>query len=344
MVRYLETFFRNRWKIMIPTLILMFSGSALVLAAPKLFTVSARAWTEQSSYLGVPSGNAWQTPAQIQSGRFREFVSTGTFSRAIADRTKIGKTASEDDLEALAYEIRTSMTIWTTGDHSVHIGFSHSDPELALQVVQMSVEEYNKAKVVSESYQATSAAQFYQERIKLYEEQILPRSGSALQAYLEAHPELRRNLRENGPQDPQYVLLMQQADRDRAQYEEYKQRMDEIMMQSDAVLRTQDLAFRFVDPPELAPGGGTLGKKQVVLYAGASAGLGISYAALFLLLATELDPTLRSPGDVRRRLNIPLLDIVPDYGKRQGRVRRLFQTRHLRRRQGSPTAQASLGS
>jgi uncharacterized protein involved in exopolysaccharide biosynthesis len=333
MIRYLETFFRNRWIITLPALVLLFSGSALVLTTPRLFTASSLVWTEQSSYLGVQSGNVWQTPAQIQSGRFKEFVSTSTFSRAIVERTNIGETGTEDEMETLAYDIRTSMKIWTTGDHSVYIGFSHTDPELALQVVQASVEEYNNAKVASESYQATSAVQFYQDRIKLYEEQILPKSSSAVQAYLESHPELRRNLQEGASYDSQYVLLAQAAERDRATYEQYKQRLDEIMAQSDAVLRAQDLAFRFVDPPELAPGGGNISKRQMVLFAGAGAGLAMGYVALFLLLGTELDPTLRNPGDVRRRLHIPVLEIVPDYSKRQGMASRIFHKRRMNRRQ-----------
>jgi len=39
----------------------------------------------------------------------------------------------------------------------------------------------------------------------------------------------------------------------------------------------------------------------------------MGYTVLFVGLATTLDPSLRTARDVQRVLNLPVLDVVPDY-------------------------------
>src|SRR6476661_1886446 len=95
-IRYLETFFRNRWVISVPALILLFAGSILAVALmPRKYSVSARVWTERSAYLDAPGAdNQYLTAAQVQSNRFKELVSTVTFTRAIVDRILEGQDVS----------------------------------------------------------------------------------------------------------------------------------------------------------------------------------------------------------------------------------------------------------
>lgn len=331
MIRYLETFFRNRWIITIPALILLLSGSALVLTARKTYPVSARIWTERSVYLNVANaGNQYLTPAQVQAGRFREFIATDTFSRAIVDRTATGTSGSEAQKQKLVKAIQTRLQAWDAGEHSVVINFDDEDPRLAIQVVQVAVEEYNRISGASQNTQATSAAKFYQDRITQYEEQILPRSTGAVETYLEQHPELRRNLDNNAPRDPQLTLLQQEAERDRQQYQQYRQRLDEVLLQSDATKTYQEMAFRFVDPPAAKSGGGSIGKKKMAMYSGIGLGLSLGYVALFLFLATELDSTMRNPGDITRRLRVPVLDVIPDYTERRSIASRLRRSRRVK--------------
>jgi uncharacterized protein involved in exopolysaccharide biosynthesis len=164
---------------------------------------------------------------------------------------------------------------------------------------------------------------FYKERIATYETTILPRANEAVQQYLKDHPEMLLNQRAGSPIDPTYVQLERQAELDRAEYERYQQRLDEVMTQSQAVSKNQEASFRILDAPRVVAGNGGLSKKTLLTFVGGGAALALGYTVLFLGLATELDRTLRNPEDVRHRLKLPVLEIIPDYTVRphKGRSR-----------------------
>jgi len=334
MLRYLETFFRNKWIISIPGLILMLSGAGLIRYVPREYHAGARVWTERSVYLAAPgSDNQWVTPASIQSGRFHELISSDTFSRAVVDRTLLDATATETEKQWLADNIKGSLHVYAMGEHSVIVNFTTQDPQLAVDVVNIAIEEYNRVTAESGNAQALAAIRFYQDKVKEYEEVVLPRSGGAVKEYLENHPELRRAAQEGGMNDPAFSLLQQQASLDRAQYERYQQRLDEVMVQASAARYQQEVAFRVMDPPTLEAGGGMPSKKQMLMFSGAGLALCIGYALLFVFVGTEIDRTFRYPGDVRRWLNVPVLDVIPDYAPKSQKKQARWRTRRRRLRQ-----------
>jgi uncharacterized protein involved in exopolysaccharide biosynthesis len=314
-IRYLETFFRNRWVISLPALVLLFSGAGLALRSPKTFEASATVWAETSAYLEVSlSRNPYASPASVQGSRFSELVDTDMFVHRIIENTPMGKTASAAEKDQLSAAIHKGMQIGASGEHTVRVRFSHADPKVALAVVQAAISEYNQVTSESADLQAADAIAFYQERVKTYQDQIIPRSKKAVEDYLATHPEVRRQSQEGGPSDPNLVLLQQQFANDRDQYDHFAQKLEEIQVRSAAVSKNQEAAFRIMDPAEVSDAnGGKLSKKTIIVFAGLGAGLSLGYVALFLLLATELDQTMRNPGDVRRRLQLPVLEVIPDY-------------------------------
>ena len=325
-IRYLETFFRNRWLVAIPALLLAFSGAGLVITAPKQFTAGSTIWTEASAYLDLPRDpNRYATPAQIQDGRLSELLKTYSFTRSVVDKTSVGKTGTELEKDTLVAQIQQNLHISDSGEHTIQISFTHKNPELAVAVVKTVIEQYNQVTADSANLQANEAIKFYQERVQTYATQVLPASNKAVTDYLDAHPEVRQNQREGGPADPQLAQLQQQAQADRNQYEQYQQKLDDILTQSQAVAQHQEVAFRVMDPPGLiGDSSGKLPKKKMLVYAGAGAGVSIGYVALFLILASEIDHTLRNAGDVRYKLHLPVLEVIPDYSMRG--------TRRLRKR------------
>lgn len=328
-LRYLETCFRNRWLITIPAMILLFSSLALIATIEPTYEVSSRIWTDRSDYLQMPGDNPYLTPAQVQASRFRELISTKSFTSAIVERTAVGATGDGAEKRGLIAMIQRELQIYDTGEHSIFLGFKHENPQLALDIMTIAVDEFNGISLQSSQSQAEAALAFYRERVAQYEATILPRSNAAVLTYLEDHPEVRRNLQENGPPDPQLTMLQQQAERDRLQYDEYRRSLDAIALQSEAARQHQEHAFRFIDAPAVDKGG-ALGKKTILLYAGIGVGLSAGYIILFLLLATELDVSLRNASDVRRRLHLPVLDVIPDYTERRRRSFRLFRPRQHR--------------
>lgn len=332
MLRYLETFFRNKWLVTIPALLLLFCGAALALFIPKEYNASARIWTEKSAYFDVPNDNPWISAAQIQSNRFRELINTYTFTRAIVDRSPLGATGTEDEKVAYADKIRNKFYVGPQGENLVSVSFSDVRPDMALAVTQIAIEEYNRITAERSNVQSTEAIALYKERIATYETTIIPRSGKAVADYLEKYPEIRRQESQGSVTDPSYILLKQQADQDLQQYKYYQQQLDQVLNRTIATEKNQQVAFRIMDPPWITnANGASFGKRQLLMFAGASAGLSAGFVALFLGLATELDRTVRYAGDVRRKLQLPVLEVVPDYSVTNSRkARRAKSTKQKR--------------
>ncbi len=312
MLRYLETFFRNRWLVSFPALLLVFSGSALVVLVKPEHTATATVWTEQLPFVDLPTSatNRYLTPAQIQRNRLDELRHSYTFARAIVDRTPVGMGGIEQDKLELVGSIQDNLSIRNLGDNLIRIEFPHVDASLALSVIQTTIEEYTRVTGELATFQLTETRAYYQERIKEYETQVVPATSKAVTDYLTNHPELRDA--RNAQTDPNFALLQQQADSARNELEQYQRSLDTVRAQSDAVSRNQTVAFRIMDAPSVTTEA-ALSKKTLVLYAGVGVALGAGYALLFLFLATELDQTMRNSRDVRQRLGLNVLEVIPDY-------------------------------
>lgn len=314
MLRYIETFFRNKWLILIPALVFVLIGTALVLLVTPKYAAGATIWTERPIYLEIPGKqNVWITPAQAEAGRFRELISTRTFSQAIADRITFPAGMSEEDKTNLTADIRAGLYVSTSGEHLLRITFLYPEPTVTLAVVQAAIEEYTKVMAESANQQAKDAIDFYKERISTYETEVLPKSNGAVTEYLNQHPEIQLSQGDGVILDPTFIQLQRQAEIDRSEYERYQQRLDQVMTQSQAVTKNQIANFRILDAPIIAPGTGRLSKKDILMFTAGGAGVALGYAALFLGVATEFDRTIRNPGDVKRRLRLPVLEVMPDY-------------------------------
>jgi capsular polysaccharide biosynthesis protein len=316
MLRYIESFFRNKWLITIPALCLVLCGTALVLLVTPQYAADATIWVERPTYLEIPGKqNVWITPAQAEAGRFRELISTRTFSQAIAARINLPGGTSEVDKAHLTAAIQEGLYVWPEGEYLLSISFPYPESAVTLAVVQAAIDEYTKVMADSANRQAIDAIDFYKERISTYENEILPRSNGAVTEYLSKHPELQQKDPDVVIVDPTFIQLQRQAEIDRDLYARYQQRLDQVMTQSEAVNKNQVANFRVLDAPLITPGTGRLSKKNILVFVAGGAGLALGYVGLFLGVATELDRTIRNPGDVKRQLRLPVLDVIPVYAQ-----------------------------
>ena len=326
MLRYLETFFRNRWMISLPAVLLIVLSAGLTHFVKKKYQAGSTIWTDSSMYLDVGlTDSHYYTPAQLHSSRINELLTTDAFPRSVAKATPMGSHMTQQQEDALVSAIHSDMHIYPTGDHILQVTFSHLSPQVALSVVQAVIEQYNRVTNDSASAQAAQAVAFYKEQINVYEKTILPRSAQAVTEYLKAHPNSHAMPGDQpNSDDPNLALLLQQAERDRTQYESYQKRLDDVLNQSQAQSKSQEFAFKVIDKPAVTNAGTPkLSKKTMIMYSGAGLGMAGGYIVVFLLLATELDRTIRNPGDVSHRLHLPVLEVVPDYNqKARGRFSR----------------------
>jgi uncharacterized protein involved in exopolysaccharide biosynthesis len=311
---YIETFFRNRWLIILPALLLLASGVGVGLLLPPQYEATATIWTEAATYLDVPTAqNQYLAPAEIEARRWSELARTHSYATAVAGQV-LGETAVTDrERQAFVKRVQDDLQVSGTGDNTVEIRFEHTDQAVALAVVEHAIAEYTGIVNDASAQQAEEAIKFYREQVRMYEDEILPRSAEAITEYLREHPEAREIGPDGVPLDPPYALLEQQARADRATYQRYQERLIEVETQSAAVSTSQPVAFRIIDAPRIPANASTLNLKLTALVAVVGAGLSAGYAVVFVGLAAKLDPSLRSARDVERTLHLPVLDVVPDY-------------------------------
>lgn len=318
MNRYIETLFRNRWRVLVPALCLLASGMGLGLLLPQRPEATATIWTEAATYLDVPTAqNQYLSPAEAERRRFSELVRTHAFATTVVERLPHAQTASDRERQAFIKRVQNDLQVLNTGDNTMEVRFRYTDATIALAVVDQSIAEYTRVTNETAALQADEAIRFYREQVRMYEDEILPRSALALAAYLEETPQARQAGADGVPIDPHYALLEQQARADRAMYQDYQQRLNRVETQSQAVSTSQPVAFRVIDPPHVPVNSGASNLKLWLLFAGLGAGLSGGYMLVFVGLATTLDSSLRTAADVQRVLDLPTLVVVPDYADKR---------------------------
>jgi uncharacterized protein involved in exopolysaccharide biosynthesis len=327
--RYIETLFRNRWRVLVPALCLLGSGLGLALLLPLRYEATATIWTEAATYLDVPTAqNQYLSPAEAERRRFGELVRTHAFATAVVDRLPHAQTATDRERQAFTKRVQNDVQVLSTGDNTMEVRFRYTDAAIALAVVDQSIAEYTRVTNETAALQASEAIRFYREQVRMYEDEILPRSALAVAAYVEETPQARQVGPDGVPIDPQYALLEQQARADRAMYQDYQQRLNRVETQSQAVSTSQPVAFRVIDPPRVPANSGASNVKLWALFASLGAGLSVGYVLVFVGLATTLDSSLRSAADVQRVLHLPTLVVVPDYTTKRS-------ARHATQRSGA---------
>jgi uncharacterized protein involved in exopolysaccharide biosynthesis len=312
--RYIETFFRNRWLVIIPALFLLGSGLGVGVMLPPQYEATATIWTEAATYLEVPTApNQYLAPAEIETRRWSELARTHSYATAVAERMGGAPAATDRERQAFIKRLQDDLQVSGTGDNTVDIRFEHTNQAVALAVVEHAIAEYNRLVNDASAQQAEEAIAFYRQQVQMYEDEVLPRSAEAVTDYLREHPEARELGPDGVPLDPPYALLEQQARADRATYQRYQERLIEVETQSAAVSTSQPVAFRIIDAPRIPASASTLNLKLAALAAVVGVGLSAGYMVLFVGLAAKLDPSLRRAADVERTLHLPVLDVVPDY-------------------------------
>jgi uncharacterized protein involved in exopolysaccharide biosynthesis len=312
--RYLETFFRNRWLVSIPVLLLLIGGAVAAFKLPPQYEATATIWTDTALYFELPdTDNAYLPPAEIEARRFNELLRTHTFAGAIADRFPNAAQASTKERQQFIERLQQKLQIVSSGDHTIRLNFAHADSGVATAVVQFAIAEYSKVITETAALQAEEAITFYQQQIQVYETELLPRSTNAVNDYLRKYPRAREVGQDGAPLDATFALLSQQARADREAYQLYQQRLNEVQTQSEAANQNQPVTFRIIDEPHVPANSSQINTKLLALLAGVTIGLSGSYMALFLGLATALDRTMRSAEATERTLDMPVLDVIPDY-------------------------------
>lgn len=314
MLRYLNTFARHIWLIIIPLLILPLPLTVLLKSTS---TVRANLWVEQPLYVASPrpQEGAWDSnPASQVATLFTELMSTRTFLGSVMDSspTLSAQVKSDSDRQAALDAIASSVKSRAGGWRLISLTINNSDnPQQDLEVLNAVVNKFMAYYDDRIKTQNASAVAFYKDQLNKADQTLQDATGK-IDSFLKDHPELNPTGTTTNAVTPaqlEFVGLAQNRDAARKNYDDTKIALDRVQASYAAYLQGQDTTLKVQDKPEAfgVPGEGKF--RSILIAAGISlvAG-GILIVALTVIL-TWLDRSLRQPYYAQQLLQVKVLNL-----------------------------------
>jgi hypothetical protein len=314
-----DNFFRRWWLFLVPVIAMGALGVMQARSTLELYRTTATLSVSTNPLLpdqpvrGAEVG-LWETLAGATSRTVNERLGTDAFLGDVAEKAGLGD-AIESGLLGLDV-VRASVWASTSGDSLVRVNATWADPRTAHDLVVATIDEYRRFLGETVASAATSAEQFWSERLVQLEADR-DEAEDALVRYISDLPVL-----EPGTDYP--VTVQVEVNRLSGRLEALEAEVSDVEEQIDtAVLtRTQQTAsagesFSVIDPPVVptAPES-TFVRQAMSVVSFVLMGVVIAIAAL--VATTVLDRTISSPLELMAIPAIAQVVTVPA-GRRRRR-------------------------
>ncbi len=312
--KVLDVFFRHKFLIILPLVILTLAGAAASWSRQTTeYSSSAHIWTQKtpllSSSLGG-QGGAFTSPAAHQSRVLNDLLRLNSFRLSVA--AKVDGLAGQDP-ESQVTAVRKDTAVFSSGTNVLTIRHTDEYPALAQGIVEAIIETYSETFQSGVIGEADAAQAFYEERLEGARVE-LDESELALASYQGTlQPE---SVSETTASDPELTALLEDVRRAQRDYDEQLGRLEGIYLQRDAALEGRDLSFQVMDPPNLPSGPVATPKTDLLMLPILGLLLGVSTSGIVLFALIRLDDSIRMPGEARR-LGVPVLAVIPELGRRR---------------------------
>lgn len=305
--RAVETFFRHKWLILLPpVLIPLIVTPIVVFSAKPYYETWAGIWIARPMHLSYTNDwNQYITPAQNQSERLHELLRTHSFPMAVASRTELAEgIGSPESEQAIQQFISSNLGILPNGPRLLNLRFRAESPELALETMNAVIEAYQERVAADRISQADLAISFYEKRLVEAEER-LAEAQQGVQRYVAANPGLlappasgtSAQSQALAATDIRFPELTRLVENEQEEVERVRGQLERARIEASASLQADELSFQVLDAPRL-PTAPILEKRRLLVFPAAAllAGVGLSTVLLILLIA--LDRTIRRDSDL----------------------------------------------
>lgn len=328
--RLSETYFRHRWLYLIPTLVMLIFAAAYVVFSKPQYTAQGVLYVQQSSFLAqltdVPetSGSYWSTPAQITSGELSSLLETDAFIRAIVKETDLENEMDQGPQRVgdLLEEVRESVWVRTMGDNQVYFGASYDEPQVAVQLVNGMINSYLRWRTNGDRADSEVALNFFTDLIGEYRGS-LETARAAMRDYLSAHPEPLRGER-SAVEQMEIERLQSEINMAEARYINAIEKEEDARLSLAQIESDSQQTYIVIDAPHL-PYKNAVSRREQALMVIVFAAAGVMLSLGAVIGAALLDRTYRVPLDVRQRLGLPVLAIIPDTARKASKRQRAKQ-------------------
>jgi uncharacterized protein involved in exopolysaccharide biosynthesis len=344
---YLETLFRSKLLVLVPSLLLPALVFAGLRAMPPSYEVGATLWVdaatdEAPNYSGTaPSASAIEARAfqeRLRTEAFRErvvrdsgleeqvetyawpqpqapgsllagFVLTRPLGKALG---AVAATTPEEAWERATDAVLKQLSVTDLGHNLLTVSYKGPDRETGLKLVAAAIEANNAEKAV--------AAQRKAEGTSNVQSPVVAALVAEMRAAHDAYAEYASALSLSPTAAEQRKLEDLQKT-----YFDASNRLQQLKIaQAQATLETlaewtnKASSLTVIDAPggSLSP---TMGLKLQLALTVIGGVLGVALGATLVVLRTWLDGTVRGAASVETRLNLPVLAVVPAIERRQER-------------------------
>jgi capsular polysaccharide biosynthesis protein len=324
--RFLETFFRFKFLIVLPAIItpLIVIPFALLLVKP-YYETTAGLWVERPVY--VPTTEDWNryvTPAQNQQQRLTELLKTRSFVEDIARRSGLGPLLDTPDGRDDVFEyIGKVITTTPVGSKLLQIQVRADDPDISMAIIQASVAALRDRNANERMQQATASIAFYEQQAN-EASQTVSDSRERLRRYVAANPRLAADASSSAsvPRsslsaavlDPQLNDMLRRVESDEKENERLRGLVEQAKFEASAALEGNDSSLQVLDAP-IYPTRAQRERRRVLVFPIAGVAIGALISGLLLVALTAADRSVRSTADLQPMGRV--LGVVPRMGLRR---------------------------
>lgn len=313
-LRLLDSLFRHKFLAVLPFVLFGVLGVLYVNSQDPEYKTHGVILVEDRTLLSSITGvrgaeGGYQTPATYTSRQLNAILQTDAFVAAIAERSGLGEAAT---LEPDDYRmVRSSIGSWEAGENLVHVWSAHEDPELAQRFAEATIDSLIQWQIDAEVGQSTAAQGFLEPLTEQYRADLAA-ARDALEEYLQANPAPKDGDR---PVSEQLVI-----DGLTAEVSDAKNRYTDALPKEEAARLATAQAesdvrnrLQLIDAPETPVEPESRLKTSVMVLAVFLA-TGAMLSAAAVVGGALVDQTLRFPAEIKRRLNVDVLAVLPEAG------------------------------
>jgi len=326
MYRLLETIFRYPLRLLTILVLLPVIGVGIAyFVFPHTYEAAARLWAYQRFGVITSTGtdtNLYETPAQTQAIALSELLNTRSFALSVAHGIDIAPTlqlssdvlSNPQKLDDAVFANISKNVLVTPLEYSLYtITYISTSAVVAQEIVASVVNQFSTQGIQYAYGDAQRLLQIYQGQL-VQTKQAAAQALDAEQAYLQAHPELRRP--GIAPlNDPQYAALDAQRQQAQADEKNVETNITSLTQQLSAEGTNLESFFKELDNP-LVPIQPQSRTKQFLTAGGVGLGVGIIACLVFLLILVRRDRAVYIPRDLENLVDFPIVMEIPQLPKK----------------------------
>jgi len=307
MKRYLETLLRYWYLVLIPIILFPAGELALLRNASKTITASRTVYVALSVQSQLDSPNPYISPADNLSAAIAQLLQSQDFASGMTQKTP-HLAATEKASSALAQADFVAHILLQSHGNYLTVSYTTRDrvgaDAAALEVVDAFLSNASQRIQLLHQGGASQSITTLKTQLRIALAQQA-RDEKVYGAYLQRAGLTEAQAQGLQQSDPTVGSLIQQVTSDAETVKNLHAQLTPVQqsVQGHAQL------YSSIDRPTVTSDANSRTKQIVSL--GIAAVLGIVLAALFVVLRTALDRTIRFPSEVARLLDLPVLTVVP---------------------------------